>query len=277
MASRAASMPQAVPPHLALPAPDALRAVLFDIDGTLTHSDDLHFSVFRDLLLERGFGGGTPIDPAFFRRHISGRHNPLIFADLFPELPEGARDALIEEKEARFRDLAQSALHPVPGLLAVVDTLRRRGITGCAVTNAPRANVRRRATQCPLCAICFPDLLAPAFTQAELMLRALGLDEFFGNGERLVIGAECSEAKPHPEPYLEGLRRVGVSASQAIAFEDSPSGMAAAVAAGLPTFGLATTQSADALLAAGAVAVIQDFTDDALWCVLGETCPVEAR
>jgi beta-phosphoglucomutase-like phosphatase (HAD superfamily) len=105
------------------------------------------------------------------------------------------------------------------------------------------------------------------------MLRALGLTEFFGNGERLVIGAECSDAKPHPEPYLEGLRRVGASASQAIAFEDSPSGMAAAVAAGLPTFGLATTQSAEALLAAGAVAVIHDFTDDALWRLLGETCP----
>ena len=145
------------PPHLTLPAPNALRAVLYDIDGTLTHSDDLHFEVFRALLLERRFRGGTPIDQAFFRQHISGRHNPLIFADLFPELPEETREALIEEKEARFRELAQSALHPVPGLLAMVDTLKRRGIAACAVTNAPRANVWRVAACSFLRVACSPD------------------------------------------------------------------------------------------------------------------------
>lgn len=109
------------------------------------------------------------------------------------------------------------------------------------------------------------------------MLRALGLDHFFGDGERLVIGAECDHAKPHPEPYLEGLRRVGVSADQAIAFEDSPSGLTAAVAARLSTFGLSTTQSADKLRAAGAVAVVGDFSDELVWQALGERRPVHVK
>jgi beta-phosphoglucomutase-like phosphatase (HAD superfamily) len=105
------------------------------------------------------------------------------------------------------------------------------------------------------------------------MLSALGLDTFF---ETLVIGAECSRAKPHPEPYLEGMRRLGVDAAHCVAFEDSPSGMTSAVAAGLPTFGVLTSQSCEALRAAGAVACIADFRDAALWAALGEAPPAEA-
>ena len=103
------------------------------------------------------------------------------------------------------------------------------------------------------------------------MLRSVGLADFFGDA--LVIGAECSRAKPHPEPYLEGLRRIGVSPGDALAFEDSPSGLASAVAAGLATFGVTTTQAPETLLRGGAVGVVCDFRDAALWRALGEAPP----
>ena len=106
-----------------------------------------------------------------------------------------------------------------------------------------------------------------------MMLSGLGLTSFF---EHLVIGAECARAKPYPEPYLEGMRLLGVAAADCCAFEDSPSGMTAAVAAGLPTFGLLTSQSEEALARAGAVACVRDFRDAALWRVLGEAPPAEA-
>ena len=214
--------------------------MLFDIDGTLTHSDHLHFDVFQSFLKEKGFNGGIPIDETFFKTRISGGHNPDIFLDLFPELPESARDAMIEEKEARFRAMAAEQLEPLKGLPRLCDLLRSRGIRRAAVTNAPRAN-------------------------AELMIRAVGLDGFF---EELIIGAECVRAKPDPEPYLEGLRRLGCAAEDAIAFEDSPSGMRAAAAAGLACFGVLTTQTRERLMEAGAVACIKDFDDEALWAAL---------
>lgn len=82
------------------------------------------------------------------------------------------------------------------------------GIRKVAVTNAPRLN-------------------------AELMLRALDLEGYF---EHLVIGTECARAKPFPDPYLEGMRLVGATdPSRCVAFEDSPTGLGAAVAAGIPT------------------------------------------
>ena len=69
-------------------------------------------------------------------------HNPDIFADLFPQRSRAEHDAMTEEKEARFRAMAGTALQPLPGLRAFCDALARRSIRRAAVTNAPRANVR---------------------------------------------------------------------------------------------------------------------------------------
>jgi len=248
--------------------PPRIKAVLFDIDGTLTHSDDLHLSVFREVLQELGYDSGRPIDAAFFKARISGRHNPEIFADLFPSLSAARHEELAEDKEARFRALATSSLRPLPGLREFAEMLQRRGVPVAAVTNAPRLNVRN-------CSLKRTSLhltpASPTPPQAELMLRSVGLEAFFG--EQLVIGAECTRAKPAPDPYLEGLRRLGVSSCDAIAFEDSPSGLQAAVAAGLATVGILTTQEGNVLLQAGAAAVVYDFRDELLWNALGEPAP----
>jgi hypothetical protein len=61
---------------------------------------------FQELLVEVGFQNGQPIDEEFYRQRISGRHNPEIAADLFPDWPEEQRTAFYNEKEQRFRDMA---------------------------------------------------------------------------------------------------------------------------------------------------------------------------
>lgn len=53
--------------------------------------------------------------------------------------------------------------------------------------------------------------------------------------QTVVYGEECSKAKPHPEPYLEAMRIIGVpDPARALVLEDSPSGIRAGVAAGCP-------------------------------------------
>ena len=71
-------------------------------------------------------------------------------------------------------------------------------------------------------------------------------------------------AKPDPEPYLEGLRRLGADAATSIAFEDSPTGIRSAVGAGLKTIGIRSMLDHDALRAAGASDSIENFADPAL-------------
>eukprot|EP00270_Netrium_digitus_P014739 TRINITY_DN5079_c0_g1_i1.p1 TRINITY_DN5079_c0_g1~~TRINITY_DN5079_c0_g1_i1.p1 ORF type:complete len:309 (+),score=85.48 TRINITY_DN5079_c0_g1_i1:228-1154(+) len=221
-----------------LPGQGQLRAVLFDVDGTLTDSDPLHFKAFQDILVEVGFQGGIPIDDEFFRKHISGRHNPDIGADLFPDWTVEKRMQLLMEKEARFRKLVdQKQLKEVKGLFRFCEWVKERGLKRAAVTNAPREN-------------------------AEQMISGLGLNDFF---DALVIGSECQRAKPYPDPYLEGMRLLGVAAHEAFALEDSPSGTRAAVAAGLPCVGVLTSQPPSSLLAVGAAMVVTNFLDPVLW------------
>ena len=161
-----------------------LVAVLFDIDGTLFNSDSIHLSVFQELLAQEGFDEGRKISEDFFMERISGRSNQMITSDLFPSWDENERTAFVERKEARFRQQAAERLASLatPGLQRLLDTLQSEGVACSAVTNAPRAN-------------------------AELMLGAIGRQSFF---RPLIIGDECSAAKPHPEPYLAAMRALGV-------------------------------------------------------------------
>ena len=58
------------------------------------------------------------------------------------------------------------------------------------------------------------------------------LDQGVGPFELTLAGDEVCDAKPHPEPYLTAARRLGVPAARCVVIEDSPSGVAAAEAAG---------------------------------------------
>ncbi|KAG2494256.1 hypothetical protein HYH03_007611 [Edaphochlamys debaryana] len=222
----------------------SIRGVLFDVDGTLVESDPLHFKAFQEILQEVGYNGGQPIDEAFFRKHISGRHNPEIAADLFPEWPEERRTAFYMDKEERYRRLARAGLEPLEGLREFVAWVERKGLRRAAVTNAPRAN-------------------------AEMMLAALGLETFF---EHLVLGEECTRAKPHPDPYTTAMDLLGLQPGETIVFEDSPSGIAAGVAAGAPVVALTTGQDPACLRKAGAVWIVKDFR-----CVMEALEALEAR
>lgn len=220
---------------------EGIYALLFDMDGTLCDTDPIHHEVFADLLQRHGKNGGARIDDDFFRAHIAGRTNEAIFGDLFPELDPAEHERMAEAKEAEFRTLAESKLERLPGLTELLAWASDAGVRVVAVTNAPRPN-------------------------AELMLRALRLEDAF---EHLVIGTECARAKPHPDPYLRGMELVGATdASRCVAFEDSPTGLGAAVAAGVPTVGVLTAQPRHALEAAGASLCVGDFTAPELLAAL---------
>ena len=105
-----------------------IYACLFDMDGTLCDTDPLHHEVFSNLLLAHGKNGGVPIDDDFFHKHIAGRTNEDIFADLWPELSVPEREAMWEKKEEDFRALAASKLQRLPGLTELLAWIDARGI-----------------------------------------------------------------------------------------------------------------------------------------------------
>lgn len=221
--------------------PSKPSAILFDIDGTLAHTDPIHFAVFRDLLLEvEGFNSGDPIDEDFFRDNISGRQNMHIAADLFPDWSVEKREEWSAMKEARFREAAASSMmdRKMPGLDKVREWIEASGsVRRAAVTNAPRPN-------------------------AEAIIGGIGYDDWF---EALVIGDECERAKPDPFPYLEACKNLGVDPLNCIVFEDSPSGARAGKACGAFVIGVLSGNDASALKDAGCSLLIEDFHDPKLW------------
>ena len=222
----------------------AITAVLFDVDGTLTDSDEIHFDVFRTLLLEHeSVNGGEAIDHDFFKKHISGRSNAAITSDLFPRFSADEREGFSARKEEVFRERAKDRLRRIDGLGRFLDRCMSREIKLAAVTNAPRAN-------------------------AELMLEALELEGVF---EALIIGDECPNPKPAADPYRIALERLGADPASTstragtIVIEDSASGIAAGVAAGLRVVGITTTLKDNELRAAGAFMTIDDYDSQCLW------------
>jgi HAD superfamily hydrolase (TIGR01509 family) len=208
-----------------------LKALLFDLDGTLAETDSLHLPTWVDVLRPHGI----EVDEEFYRERISGRSNSKIVEDLLPDLSTEEGRNLADAKEASFRERA-GELEPLPGLLDFMEEGKSRGLALGLVTNAPEENV-------------------------EAILLALELGEFF---DEVVLSDEVGPVKPDPAPYRAALDRLGVAPEEALAFEDSTSGIASSVAAGIPTVGIASTQEPETLEEAGAFMVAKDFADPEL-------------
>lgn len=89
-----------------LPDLSRIKGVLFDVDGTLTDSDTLHYKAFVESLKKYNYNDGKEITREFFDEHLSGGQNNLLGKFLWPEWPKDRRDAYCDEKEAMFRELA---------------------------------------------------------------------------------------------------------------------------------------------------------------------------
>ncbi|MEP1058813.1 MULTISPECIES: HAD family hydrolase [Cyanophyceae] len=223
---------------LATIAETQLLGILYDLDGTLVNTDPLHFQVWQAMLQEYGLD----IDEAFYQAKISGRLNPAIVQDLLPHLSPLQQQQFIEQKEAQFREQAPQ-LTPLPGLMKLMQWATEQGLKQGVVTNAPPENVHH-------------------------VLRSLHLEEAF---DQVVIADILGIGKPDPAPYTHALQQFDLAPKQALAFEDSPSGIRSAVGAGILTIGIATSYDPQTLYALGAALVIPDFTAPALWELLDAT------
>lgn len=212
-----------------------LAALLFDLDGTLVNTDPIHMLAWQKMLSRYG----VDIDESFYKRKISGRLNPEIIADILPQLSPSQSEEFAVEKEAMFRDMAPN-LRRLSGLTELLAWTQTHNIRRALVTNAPRANT-------------------------EFMLKVLGLESVF---ELIVLAEEEAAAKPDPTPYRVAVERLGITIEQAIALEDSPSGIRSAIGAGLPTIGIASTHDPEKLCELGTFMAIPDFTDLRLWTFL---------
>merc|ERR1719252_348776 len=126
----------------------------------------------------------------------------------------------------------------IPGLGAALAMAKKHGIRCIAVTNAPR----------PAGELCIEEI-KKQFEAGDII-------------EDLVIGAECTRAKPFGDPYIEGMKRLGKKPEECIVFEDSRSGIAAGKAAGVTAIvGIQSSLDDAKLRGHGATTSIEDWRE----------------
>jgi HAD superfamily hydrolase (TIGR01509 family) len=185
-------------------APDA---VVFDNDGLLLDTESVWTRAEQDLFARRG----TEFTPAD-KRVLVGTSAEIAGGVLEERLGEPGRAAeLIEELNALVVAELEHGVEAMIGARELLGALRRRGTPIGLVSNSPLAFV----------------------------VRSLQLAGFEGRFDVVISAHEVAAPKPAPDPYLEACRRLGVEPGPAVvALEDSPTGVAAARAAGLTVIGV---------------------------------------
>ena len=116
-------------------------------------------------------------------------------------------DTIVARLTARVQEqLAEHGVPWRPGARELLQALREASVPTALVTMSVRS-------------------------MADDVVRAIPFEAF----DVIVTGDSVEHAKPHPEPYLAAARLLGVDLGACIAIEDSPPGVASAVAAGIPT------------------------------------------
>ena len=212
------------------------KAFLFDMDGVLFDSMPGHAFAWAKVMTAYGLPM-KEVD-AFENEGRTGIGTISIFTQRY-----WGRDATEEEARELYRRktivfneymAARSGEAPViPGAADVLNKVRARGLKRVLVTGSAQQSLLTRLEQ-----------HYPGHFTADLM----------------VTGDDVRYGKPHPEPYLMGLQKAGVTADEAIVVENAPLGVQAAKAAGIFTIAVNTGPLPESVLwNAGADRVFPDM------------------
>jgi beta-phosphoglucomutase len=185
--------------------------LIFDLDGVIIDSMPFHRKAWQRYLEVTGIGTGDSLD------FMHGQRNEEIVRGLLG--PEADSETVIAHgaaKEQMYRDMLRERLdeHLVAG---IADWLAHvSGAPIALATNAERANV-------------------------DFVLDGGGLRRYF---DAIVDGSQVERPKPAPDVYLRAAELLEIPPRNCIVFEDSPVGVAAAVAAGMRVVGVLTHAAA---------------------------------
>ena len=205
-----------------------IKAVFFDMDGVLYDSMPNHVQAWYETLCERGLKA----DPEEFYG-MEGRTGASTI-DIIINRNWG-RDATQEEKESIYAQKARRFVElntgekVMPGALDVLEKVKQLGLKPVVVTGSGQPTLFNNL-----------DTHFPGFFENDIMVTAY----------------DVQYGKPHPEPYLMGLKKANVKADEAIVIENAPLGIESAVAAGIYTIAVNTGPLPnEVLLKAGAHAL----------------------
>ena len=207
------------------------RAVIFDMDGVLVDSEPLFLNAINRLLVQEGV---DPVSEAENQEFLIGTTIQETWRQLKLRRPLPLpAETYMQRYDVIVREVMMQELAPQPGVRELIAACRQHGLP-IAVASSSR------------------------HIWVDLKLAAIGLTGAFD----LVLGGDdVTRGKPEPDVYLKAAAGLGIPPEQCIAIEDSPIGIAAAVASGAYTIAVRTdyTRHLDVSQAHAILETLDDF------------------
>lgn len=212
-------------------------AVIFDMDGVLVDTEPFHFEIARKRFAELGISIPDERLSSFV-----GISAALMWSGIRREfgLETSVRELVAHEKAAQLEFF--QGIHRIPLVPGVIDLLDRVHALGIP------------------CAVASSSSLALVST----ILHKTGLAGYFS---ALASGEEVPNGKPAPDLFITAAERLSVPVDRCLVIEDSPHGIAGALAAGMRTVGFLNPNSGTQDLS-GADLVIGEFTPGTIETIL---------
>ena len=192
-----------------------MRAVLWDLDGTLVDSEEYHWLAWRDAMR----GEGVELTYERFLGSFGQRNDRILGTWLGPGVDSERVHRIGDKKEAEYRRLAETrGLEPLPGAREWLIALRGAGWKQAIASSAPRENV-------------------------ETMLRVLDLAQYL---DVIVSAEDVTLGKPDPQVFLAAAAKLGVPPAQCIVVEDAAAGVEGARRGGMKSIGVTKNGTLDA-------------------------------
>lgn len=207
--------------------------VVFDLDGVLIDSHDQHERSWFQLAAELG----KPLTKEQFKESF-GMRNVMCIPYVFHWADADDHEtihALGERKEELYRELlAADGIEPLPGVVALLESLAAAGVPVSLGSSTSRKNIE----------VCFA---------------ATGLAPFFGSN---YTGAEdVTRGKPAPDVFLEAARKIAREPGRCLVVEDAHVGIEAALAAGMRALAVTTTHPRESFLESGAARIVDSLVE----------------
>jgi beta-phosphoglucomutase len=209
-----------------------LAAAIWDVDGTLVDTAELHFAAWVQVARE--------IDQPFSRadfRATFGRRNPEIIRAVFDPAADDSRVAAIgNRKEVMYRSAATAqGIRLLPGVRSLLEGLRLAGWRQAIGSSAPLANL-------------------------DLILELTRTRDYF---QAIVSMEDTSRGKPDPEVFLISAARLGVPPARCVVLEDAVAGVQAAKAGGMACVAVTSAghHSETTLQATGADRIVSSLAE----------------
>jgi beta-phosphoglucomutase family hydrolase len=189
---------------------DGIEGIIFDMDGVIVDNYLFHIDAWGEFCKRHGLN----FESEDFTKKYFGKNNADILKALFGRvLADAEVHQFGEEKEAIYRELYQPHIKPLDGLVNFMKELKILGKKIAIASSAPQSNI-------------------------DFVVNNTGIKVYIDvtvNGNMVKLG------KPNPDIFLKASELLGIQPANCLVFEDSFSGIQAAINAGMQVVAVATT------------------------------------